>query len=59
MAEKKLHMGQKRESGLSAVSLRPCEPLALIPVNGQKPETGGQFFDRKMAAARAPWVAGR
>jgi hypothetical protein len=27
---------QKRESGLSAVSLRSCEPLALIPVNKKK-----------------------
>jgi hypothetical protein len=25
----------KRESGLSAVSLRPCGPLALIPINGK------------------------
>jgi hypothetical protein len=39
-----LQIGQKRESGLSAVSLRPCEPLALIPVNGQEPEIGGGDF---------------
>jgi hypothetical protein len=49
----------ERESGLSAVSLRPCEPLALIPVNGQKHDIGGEILDRKMAAARAPGVAGR
>jgi hypothetical protein len=49
----------KFESGLNAVSLRLYEPLALIPVNGQKPEIGGGFLDRKMAAARAPGVAGR
>jgi hypothetical protein len=34
---------QKRESGLSAVSLRPCEPLALIPVNEKKNEIGGKI----------------
>jgi hypothetical protein len=53
------YRANKRESFLSAVLLRPCEPLALIPVNGQKPEIGGQFLDRKIAAARAPGVAGR
>ena len=53
------YRANKRESSLSAVSLRPCEPLALIPVNGQKPKSGGQFSDRKMGAARAPGVAGR
>jgi hypothetical protein len=53
------YMANKRESGLSAVSLRPCEPLALIPVNGQKAEIGGKFLERKIAAARAPGVAGR
>jgi hypothetical protein len=31
----------KCESGLSAVSLRPCGPLALIPVNRKKNEIGG------------------
>jgi hypothetical protein len=34
---------QKRESGLSAVSLRPCGPLALIPVNEKKNEIGGKI----------------
>jgi hypothetical protein len=37
----------KRESSLSAVSLRPCEPLTLIPVNGQKPEIGGKIRSEK------------
>ena len=41
---------QNRESGLSAVSLRPCGPLALIPVNEKKNEIGGEFGP-KMAAA--------
>jgi hypothetical protein len=27
---------EKNESGFSAVSLRTCGPLALIPVNGKK-----------------------
>ena len=40
-----------------AVRLLNCQPLALIPVNGQKSEIGGQLSDRKMAAARAPVVA--
>ena len=53
--KKVAYWANKRESSLSAVSLRPCEPLALIPVNGQKPK----FSDRKMDAARAPGVAGR
>jgi len=30
----------KFESGLSAVSLRPSGPLALIPVNGEKKNRG-------------------
>ena len=50
---------QKRESGLSAVSLRPCGPLALIPVNGKKKRNRGQNSDRKMTAVRDPGVAGR
>jgi len=53
------YRANKRESSLSAASLRPYEPLALIPVNGQKLKWGGQFSDRKMDAARAPGVAGR
>jgi hypothetical protein len=38
---------QKRESGLSAVSLRTCGPLALIPVNGKKNEIGGKIRTEK------------
>jgi len=35
-------MGPKKcETGLSAVSLRPCGPLALISVNGEKNDIGG------------------
>jgi len=30
------------------VSLRPCEPLALIPVNGQKRNRGGNFRIEKL-----------
>jgi hypothetical protein len=41
------YRANKRESSLSAVSLRPCEPLALIPVNGQNPEIGGYFWIEK------------
>jgi hypothetical protein len=37
----------KFESCLSAVSLRPCGPLALIPVNGKKPEIGGKIRAEK------------
>ena len=33
----------KLESGLSAVSLRPCGPLALIPVNVEKNEIRGKI----------------
>ena len=44
MPEKKAAYGaQTRLSGLSAVSLRPCGPLALIPVNGQKNEIVGKI----------------
>ena len=35
------------ESGLSAVSLRPCGPQALIPVNGKKNEIGGKIRTEK------------
>jgi hypothetical protein len=49
--------GQKIKSGFRAVSLRPCGPLALIPVNG-KNEKGGKFGP-KMTAVRDPGVAGR
>ena len=49
--------GQNFETGLSAVSLRPCGPLALIPVNGKK-RNRGHNLDRKMTAVRDPGVAG-
>jgi hypothetical protein len=47
----------KFESGLSAVSLRPCGPLALIPVTGKKTKSGAKFGP-KMTAVRDPGVAG-
>ena len=45
---------QKRESGLSAVSLRPCGPLALIPVNGKKNEIKRKIRTKDDCSAR-PW----
>jgi hypothetical protein len=39
--------GNEFESGLSAVSLRSCGPLALIPVNGKKNEIGGKIRTKK------------
>ena len=47
----------KFESGLSVVSLRPCGPLALIPVNVEKNEIRAKFGP-KMTAVRDPGVAG-
>jgi hypothetical protein len=41
------HGAQKRESGLSAMSLRPCGLLALIPVNENKNEIGGKIRTEK------------
>jgi len=35
------------ESGLSAVSLRPCGPLALIPVNVEKKRNQGKIRTEK------------
>ena len=59
MAGKQVAYGaNKFESCLSAVSLRPCGPLALIPVNGEKNEIRGQNSDRKMTAVRDSGVAG-
>ena len=46
--------GQKCESGLSAVSLRPCGPLALIPVNGEKTKSGVKFGPKNDCSTR-PW----
>jgi hypothetical protein len=43
---------QERESGLSAVLLRPCGLLALIPVNEKKTKSGAKF-GLKMAAVAA------
>ena len=55
-----MHMGAKKyETGLSAVPLRPCGPLALIPVNGKKNEIGGEKFGPKMTAVCGPGVASR
>jgi hypothetical protein len=43
----------KFESGLSAVSLRPCGLLALIPVNGEKKlNQGSKFGPKKYCSAR-------
>ena len=42
------------ESGLSAVSLRPCGPQALIPVNGNKTKSGAKFGPKNDCSAR-PW----
>jgi hypothetical protein len=55
---KDVHGAYKCLSGLSAVSLRPCGPLALVPVNEKKTNLGAKFGP-KMAAADAPGVAGR
>jgi len=49
------YRASKRESSLSAVSLRPCGPLAVIPVNGQKPEIGGAIFGSKNCCSTRPW----
>jgi hypothetical protein len=38
---------KKYETGLGAVSLRPCGPLALIPVNGKKTKSGGKIRTEK------------
>ena len=49
------YRAKKRESSLSAVSLRPCEPLALIPVNGQKKRNQGAKFGPKNGCSTRPW----
>ena len=43
------------ESGLSAVSLRPGGPLALIPVNGEKNENRGAKFGPKNDCSARLW----
>ena len=45
----------KFETGLSALSLRPCGPLALILVNGKKNEIGGEIRTESGCSAK-PWV---
>ena len=53
MAGNQVAYGAKKcESGLSAVLLRPCGPLALIPVNGEKKRNLGANSDRKMTAVQ-------
>jgi hypothetical protein len=47
---------RKHKSGLSAVLLLPCGPLALIPVN-EKKRNRTQNSDRKITAAHASGVA--
>jgi hypothetical protein len=36
------YMPQERAAEIFVVQLLPCQPLALIPVNGQNPEIGGK-----------------
>jgi hypothetical protein len=56
MAGKQVVYGAKKcESGLSAVSLRPCGPLALIPVNGEKNRNRGAKFGPKNDCSARPW----
>jgi hypothetical protein len=45
-----------RAAGLFAVQLLPCQPLALIPVNGQNSKSGGggEIGPRNDCSAR-PW----
>ena len=55
MAENQVAYGAKNfETGLSAVPLRPCGPLALIPVNGKKTKLGAKFGPKNDFSAR-PW----
>ena len=55
MAGRKVAYGAKKfESGLSAVSRRPCGPLALIPVNGKKTKSVAKFGPKTDCSAR-PW----
>jgi len=56
MAGKQVAYGaNKFESGLSAVSLRPCGPLALIPANVEKNEIRGAKFGPKNDRSARPW----
>jgi hypothetical protein len=36
-------------------TVRPCDPLALIPVNGLKPKSGGAIFGSKNECSTRPW----
>ena len=55
MAGNQVAYGAKKcETGLSAVPLRPCGPLALIPVNGKKTKSGAKFGPKNDCSAR-PW----
>jgi hypothetical protein len=45
---------EKCETGLSAVPLRPCGPLALILVNEKKTKSGAKFGPKNDCSAR-PW----
>ena len=48
MAGNQVAYGAKKcETGLSAVSLRPCGPLALIPANRKKNEIEGKIRTKK------------
>ena len=44
---------QKRAAGLFTAQLCPCQPLALIPVNGQKSRIGGEFRIEKKLGGHA------
>ena len=56
MAGNKVAYGAKKcETGLSAVPLRPCGPLALIPVNGKKKTKSGAKFGPKNDCSARPW----
>ena len=53
MAGNQVAYGAKKiESGLNAVSLRACGPLALIPVNGKENEIGAKFGPKNDCSAR-------
>ena len=55
MAGNKVAYGAKKcKTGLSAVPLRPCGPLALFPVNEKKNEIRGKFGPKNDCSAR-PW----
>jgi hypothetical protein len=56
MAGNQVTYGAKKcETGLSAVSLRPCRPLALIPVNGKNELKSGAKFGPKNDCSARTW----